>query len=344
VFFVAKAGKPRSVAASGSSPRTPTCGPRRSSPESDPPQPAAASAETSSTRRTARGWCTRVKVPVALRILAACLLAALAAPAAAAAHSDLELLRRHAPVLHYDARETERATAVEALTADPPVDGAGTVALRPRRHPLPDVVYGRSLAGRDGRTWLQYWMLYADNPQDRGVLRTGRHEGDWEVVQVGLDRRGGPVAVTYAQHSWAEACPRWSGHVYVANGSHASYPEPGEHGRPWPDPDDEARGDGRVVRPRVAPFGRWVAYRGRWGRTRASRVPAESPSPRGPAFQDEGPWRDPAGYHAAARACGSGAPPHPWPVYAGGAAALLLVGAAGILARRRRSRRSESCR
>jgi hypothetical protein len=38
-----------------------------------------------------------------------------------------------------------------------------------------------------------------------------------------------------------------------------------------------------------------VRWPGRWGRTRAGAFPGES-SPRGPAFQDEGPWRDPDGY------------------------------------------------
>jgi hypothetical protein len=250
---------------------------------------------------------------------------AAAAPAAAVADDDLDLLRRHAPVLHYDARERDRATAVEALV-DLPLRGAA-VSLRATPRDAPDVAYGRSVAGRDGSVWLQYWFLYADNEQDRGIVRTGRHEGDWEMVQVRLGRDGRPREATYAQHKWAARCD-WTGHVYVANGSHASYPDRGEHGRPWPDPDDEARGDGRVVRPEVRSFGTWVGWPGRWGRAEAAWWnPAEAPSPEGPAFQEDGAWRDPSARHAEARACSAGAPPHPWPVYA-----AAVVGAFAVLA------------
>lgn len=190
------------------------------------------------------------------------------------------------------------------------------------------------MRGTDGRTWTQFWLLYAGNPQDRGILRTGRHEGDWELVQVGTGR--GAAVATFSQHKWAEACP-WRGRIYVANGSHASYPERGEHGRPWPDPDDEARGDGRVVIPFVRQLGPWARWPGRWGRARARWWnPAEASSPRGPAFQDRDPptaWADPAGFHASARACGSGAPPHPLGLRIA-AAALLAAMLSGLALKR----------
>jgi hypothetical protein len=255
--------------------------------------------------------------------LLAALLALLVAAAPAAAQDERELLRRHAPVLHYDARERDHATSVEALRPD--LRGEDS-PLRATTRAMPDVVHGRAVRGSDGRTWLQYWLLSSDNPQDRGILRTGRHEGDWEVVQLALDpRTRRPVEATYAQHKWAVACPYRGPDVFVAHASHASYPAPGEFERPWPDPTDEARGDGRVVRPRVDPIGAWARWPGRWGETEARAfIPAEAPSPRGPAFQDEGPWRDPAGFHARARACASGAPGHPWPAHA--VALALAVG------------------
>ncbi|HEV2814276.1 MAG TPA: hypothetical protein VGW10_13560 [Solirubrobacteraceae bacterium] len=238
--------------------------------------------------------------------------------------------------MRYDSAESDRATAVEALTAR--VEG-GRVALRPRsRDPLPDVTYGRRVRGSDGRTWLQYWFLYGTNEQDRGIVRTGRHEGDWEMVQLRLGRGGRPDAATFAQHSWAERCA-WRGTVFVANDSHASYFTPGEHGRPWPDPDDFADGRGRAVRPEVRPFGAWVRWPGRWGRAEASWVPGEQSSPRGPAFQDDGAWRDPAAFHARARACGSGAPPHPLGVRVGGWLAVIGIAAGIFMAIRTRVRR-----
>ena len=80
--------------------------------------------------------------------------------------------------------------------------GARVRRSRSRRRagrPRP-VVYGRRAGA-----WLQYWMLYAHNSQDRGLLHTGRHEGDWEMVQFRL-RRKRLVQAVYAQHSGAESC------------------------------------------------------------------------------------------------------------------------------------------
>jgi len=264
--------------------------------------------------------------------------------------ADGRLLRRYAPVLRYDSHERYRATAVEALTSGK-LDGRGRpsdrVALRARSK-APNRVYGRAIRARAGRTWLQYWLLYAQNPQDRGIVRTGRHEGDWEAVQVELEA-GKPRQAVFAQHSWAEVCS-WSAVerrgralvVYIANGSHASYPHAGEHGRPWPDPDDESDGRGATVRPRVRPVGddspAWVRWPGRWGRSDGGAIPGEKASPRGPAFQVDGPWRDPDRYLGRARACGSGAPPLPWPVRLGGGALTAVLTAAGAAWMLRRHR------
>ena len=41
--------------------------------------------------------------------------------------------------------------------------------------------------------WQQWWLAFARNDQDRGIVRTGRHAGDWELLQVRLDGRGQPV-------------------------------------------------------------------------------------------------------------------------------------------------------
>ena len=159
--------------------------------------------------------------------------------------------------------------------------------------------------------WHQYWMVFARNDQDRGIVRTGRHAGDWEMVQIRVDGGGRPVEAVYAQHSGAERCG-WSDVektrggrpvVYLANGSHAAYFHPGVRDRMWPDPNDEADGRGSVVVPPVRPLGSWVGFEGRWGGAEAGWVPGEHSSPRGPAFQPQGRWSDPEGWARQARPC-----------------------------------------
>jgi hypothetical protein len=229
------------------------------------------------------------------RWLAAAVLLAAAAPASAAAAGPLE---RYAPVVVHDAGERSPLTSVQAFAGRVP----GVRAGRPR-----PTVYGR----RAG-PWLQYWLLFAANPQDRGVLRTGRHEGDWELVQYRL-RGGRPVQALYTQHSGAESCgyggvrrSRGRPVVFVARGSHAAYFRPGLRDRTWPDPNDEADGRGPRSRPRLVRVDDdrppWMAYDGRWGATRAGWIPGEMDSPRGPAFQGVR-WSDPAAWAASARPC-----------------------------------------
>ena len=214
--------------------------------------------------------------------------------------------------------------------------------------------YARAVPREAGGAWLQYWLFYPAQDQDRGVVRTGRHAGDWELIQLRVDAGGRPKEVVYAQHSGAERC-RWSvverrgGHpvVYAARGSHASYLRAGVRDRMWPDPNDEAGGGGRVVRPRIvrvsAGSPAWMGWPGHWGGARARWwMPAEQSSPRGPAFQPDGRWSDPEAWADTARDCqahcnqvdecdgGEKA------LGAGGAA--TLVGAAVLGWRRRRRR------
>lgn len=223
-------------------------------------------------------------------------------------------LERHRPLLRYDGKETLRATAVTD-------DGS-------------DVVYGRSVRGSDGRRWLQYWLYYIDNPQDRGIVRTGRHEGDWELVQVRLTSAGRADRVTAAQHSWAESCgwreARRRGPapvVFVANASHASYLAPGDVDRPLGDPTDEANGKGDAVRPRArritATSPAFMRRTEPWGGARAGWVPGEQSSPLGPAFQGV-KWRDPSAFDRGARDCGTGPPPER-------ERAVVAAGAFGVL-------------
>ena len=304
------------------------------------------------------------------------LLVALAPAAAAAQPAETALLERHRPVLRYDRDERSFAVSVDALTETSEIDrehgdnrrvpapaflgarygdgrqadpGDRLVATREpgRGRPL---VYGRVARDGRGRLWLQYWLFLTDNPQDRGIVRTGRHTGDWELLQLRLGRDRRPVEATFAQHTWAEGCA-WgeveregdAPVVYVANGSHALYPRAGRADRPWPDPNDEAGGDGRRVRPPVERVGadtpRWMGWPGRWGENDAGWVPGEQSSPRGPAFQPDR-WDDPGRFHAAeARACGAGPPGRAWQTALTIVLVLALAAAALRAARRSYNRR-----
>ena len=234
-----------------------------------------------------------------VRALAATVAALALAPAWAAAQERDELAR-FVPVVVHDSRDTSPLTSVEAV--------AGQVPGVPEGEPEP-TVYGR----RDGR-WLQYWMFFAAQEQDRGVLRTGRHAGDWELVQYGV-RDGALVRGVYSQHRGAERCPagairttpRGRPLVFLANGSHAAYFVPGVRDRMWPDPNDEADGKGERVRPRLvritAVSPPWMTYPGPWGGADASWIPGEADSPPGPAFQPGDRWSDPTAWARSARSC-----------------------------------------
>jgi hypothetical protein len=103
-----------------------------------------------------------------------------------------------------------------------------------------DAVYGR-VVRTDDRIVLEYWLFYYDNPLLLPPTPFGTfwqsHEGDWEVVNVVLDRNERPLEAAYSQHCtgermpWAnvEKSPTGSTHpvVYVALGSHANYFAPG---------------------------------------------------------------------------------------------------------------------
>ena len=84
--------------------------------------------------------------------------------------------------------------------------------------------------------------------------------------------------------------------AYVAHASHATYPRRGTHDRPWPDPNDEARGDGA-------------------------------------RYQPDARWSAPAAFHDGARSCASGPPGYPWWVF-GGLGGLAVLAIAAFLRRR----------
>jgi hypothetical protein len=234
---------------------------------------------------------------------------------------DRQLLHRHRPYLRYDTQEAYRAvsaaTAVHGIESSmdnrlchPTRSLTDVVRLQAKRNHV-DRVYGRVV--RDaGRVWLQYWLWYYYDQKQ--ILGFGGHEGDWEMVQVGLDADDRPEMVTCAHHETADA-RRWADverrrsstgehpTIYVAPFSHASYFEPGTHfylgGVDNPD------GQGADVLPAVEPFGDWVGWPGRWGsspgilaRWTGGRLGGRSPA--SPAHQHRR-WKHPARWHRRAR-------------------------------------------
>jgi hypothetical protein len=212
-------------------------------------------------------------------------------------------LAAFAPVVVHDADERY---PLASAAAHAPARSDGDV--RP-------AAYARAVRSKRGGTWFQYFLFYAGQDQDRGVVRTGRHEGDWELVQYRVDDDGRPLEAVYAQHRGGERCG-WGtvqtrdGHpiVYPAHGSHASYFRAGTRDRLWPDPNDEADGRGVVTVPAVVPVTAsspaWMSYPGLWGGARARWwIPGEQDSPHGPAFQRGRRWSDPDAFASAARSC-----------------------------------------
>jgi hypothetical protein len=155
----------------------------------------------------------------------------------------------------------------------------------PQGQPRPAYYY--RLSEQRGFLNLQYWFLYAYNDWAAGYGGFNDHEGDWEGVQLFFPLQGGrpsepPAAICYQGHNsritkpWDHADIHKTGthpHVYVAAGSHASYPER----KPYTimalyNLIDHALGDGLVLEPgdwggRIdLDRATWVSeYRGSWG-------------------------------------------------------------------------------
>jgi hypothetical protein len=257
-----------------------------------------------------------------------------------------ELLERHRPVLRYDRQYDYRLAAVDGVVQNAGNllrAGSGEVIARSGGDPAltlevlnayPDGVppaerdclclapdflgdarrmetesvcsarlYGRALED-GGRTWLQYWFWLYYNPKN--LFGFGKHEGDWEMIQLGLDEHGEVDVATYAQHDGGESRGRdeieWTDReggphpvVYVAPLSHASYFEARTH--PYPIGIDHPYGDGPEVLAPVVPFGAWAEWPGRWGnseRVIARRIGNGPPSP----SRQLPKWDRPALFHA----------------------------------------------
>jgi hypothetical protein len=134
--------------------------------------------------------------------------------------------------------------------------------------------YGRVVPTDDGDLFLQYWLFYPDNPC---VLPPGRHDGDWEMVQLRVRQAGGGFESTHATVA-GHGKPRTQEFrsdgggvdVFVAVDSHAAYFKSGAHPElPLSDICDPDEDDGGVV-PAVTLFPTdldpdWTLWSGRWG-------------------------------------------------------------------------------
>lgn len=188
-------------------------------------------------------------------------------------------------------------------------DGACSYSrwFEPFRDPGDTTVYARIALerGYEGRLALQYWTFWPYNDWN------GKHEGDWELVQLTFDASNPdealeqmPETVTFAQHSGFETRDWGDGidvtgerHVVVhsAIGSHAAYFGPGRWFANSPATGlacDDTRDPSLRLEPRVVVLGaepghEWLKFPGRWGEPHA----AFNNGPRGPAFQE--PWAKP---------------------------------------------------
>lgn len=261
-------------------------------------------------------------------IAISCLLAAFAPAAASAAPADdLALALRLRPRLLFDQKERWRPLDVDAFLAEPghqacPPVGTGPCApftsvaqLTPQVAYLdmrgngppdppgsPSAIYAHVV--RSGaRVAIDYWWFLRYN-----AYSLDRHESDWEGVTVIANRAGTRVLeVHFAAHAdvwrYDAGVPQIVDNrvkVYVANGSHASYPRRCTRLCRQSNPTlPEARYGGQVSWSgnsaagcrrrcvRLLPTdaagapGSWDAWDGRWG---APASAAFAP-PRTPAFQ-----------------------------------------------------------
>ncbi len=196
--------------------------------------------------------------------------------------------------------------SLEAHPGDRIDEAPGVLADARRMQADPAIAeraYGRAV--RDGEwLWLQYFFWEYYNPKH--LLGFGKHEGDWELVQIGLDADTVPRVATFAQHNggagrdWVDVEREGEGEdehpvVYVAPFSHASYFEARTHWHPGgPDTPD---GKGPAYRPRIERFGAWGTWPGRWGNSKGvfgGKLGGRSPSSPG---AQKGRWERPTAFH-----------------------------------------------
>jgi hypothetical protein len=169
------------------------------------------------------------------------------------------------------------------------------VALRKQRPDLRNKIVARAVRDPDtGQLWLQYWFWYFYNDYQL-AFNVGLHEGDWEMIQLGLEDEV-PVVAVYAQHDQAERRP-WdrvkkagplgeTPLVFSSRGSHASYFEAGLfETAAWFDISDgkrSAKETGLIILGDDLPA--WVDWQGQWGDTEPRVRGLHTPSPKGPVM------------------------------------------------------------
>jgi hypothetical protein len=162
--------------------------------------------------------------------------------------------------------------------------------------------YGRAKYD-GGRWWLQYWLWSYYQP-DFLPFGNGAHEGDWEMIQIGLNESGQPELATYAQHGGGESCS-WDDlgtsigfygnlapDVFVSYGAHASYSDigalPGEE-------HTDAESPIAVRVEEMKDTADWVEWPGVWGDS--------ADSPGAPSTQGN-KWSQPADFYEEGGSCG----------------------------------------
>lgn len=92
------------------------------------------------------------------------------------------------------------------------------------------VVYGHQTAEND-KIVLQYWFFYIYNDWDNS------HDGDWEMIQIILDKDENPEKITYSIHlggatrEWDDVQKLYGNHpaVFITIGAHSSWYKEGDN-------------------------------------------------------------------------------------------------------------------